>query len=292
MWLPIEVKSGQSNSIIDVCNKLSSFQLSSYNQATKWKTFDQNNQVVIRDKDVYYKIYCTDMVGGYFANIVRDQLAKIYREKYNIQWDVQTIKVDNLFYQIQKRQPLLVATHTMISYDELFDNWGIIHRELEDALSLDKIAQQLREVDSRIAHVKLVRDCFNKFEDYAIHNNSVVLLDDADWFLACVDKDGNWLKLPWFYQNVIFNNSEMLFAPIDFYNKQTHSLNTHLGSVGHDIDMWMLFPSVRKHDYKQVKQQVLDMRKKMLADNIKHLCNFTDSQLVFEDDDTKTLMIS
>lgn len=263
MW---ELVTGTS-SLISLINQIDSTECSSW---SKWKSDADNHQIVIRTPDYYYKVYETDYQSGMFTCEVREKLAQIYRS-WGIHWGVKTVRSGNALYQVEQRQALPVASADKILYKDLLIDWSKTLVELEQLLDLPKVKAQLKPKIKELAQIKLVRDCVNKYEDYAIApNGRVVLLDDADWFLALVDKDNNWLSVPWTFMQVFRNTSEQLFAPIDFFDCDL------LANSGKLVNQWLIFNSAINKDHTQFVAQLRSIHDKMLEDNIKCLTGDAD----------------
>lgn len=258
------VKSSQFDNLLNCINSLDSSETSSW---TKWKSNADNHQVVIRTNNYYYKVYEVDYQSGLFLCEIREKLGQIYRE-WGLHWLVKTERRGNALYQIEQRQKLEVASKDKILYKDLLIDWSKTLIELESRLDLPKVKAQLKQKIPNLYQVKLVRDCVNKFEDYAIApNGRIVLLDDADWFLALVDKDNNWISSPWTFTQVFRSTKEQLFAPIDFFD---WDLLAHAGST---VRQWLIFDSAVNKDGSQFIAELRSIHDKMLEDNIKCLCN-------------------
>lgn len=233
----------------------------------KWKEYD--SQVVIRSDNYFYKIYQTSYTTQFFCAI-REAIAKIYRERFGILWNTQTIydKENASIYQIEQREKLEVCTPENISYEELFLDWSNTLELVEKELGLKEIELQLREYFPQMQRLKIVRDCVNKFEDYAMKNGKVVLLDDSDFFLAMVDKEGNWINP---IQNVItvtYRGDDILFAPFDFFTSKIE--DDALSFLGNKSYEWMLFyHSGKIGDTQKFISNLKSLRHSMLEQNIK-----------------------
>ena len=77
------------NDIQSYINMIKNIQLSDQISLIKWK--NENNQVLIQTKNFYYKIYQYDNIK-LFDSYVRFELSKIYKEKFNIIWDIYSIQ--------------------------------------------------------------------------------------------------------------------------------------------------------------------------------------------------------
>lgn len=226
----------------------------------KWKEY--SNQVVIATSDNYFKLYQHDYVSGMFWAHIRDVLGDIYREKFNILWDVYTIQKENYIYTIEKRQKLTVCKPNCIDFDKLLLNWSDTLRELEKRLYLDVIVLQIRDKIPEINEIHLIRNCVNKYADYGLtESGDIVLLDDSDWFLAPIDKEGNWLNLKWDSYEVIIDDGTFIFAPEGFYNQSS------LRHSDEYVNKWQLFK--KNESEEKCELNFNNIRENMLKTNIK-----------------------
>lgn len=240
------------------------------NNLYKWKNYD--NQVVIRSDKYFYKIYQSSYTTQ-FPCIIREVLGKIYREQFGLFWNTQVIydKDKHSIYQIEQREKLEVCTPETpekIAYEDLFLDWSNTLELVEKELGLREIELQLREYFPEMHKLKIVRDCVNKFEDYAFKNGKVVLLDDSDFFLAMVDKEGNWLNPTQNVVKVVYRGDEVLFAPFNFFDANTDALSF----LSNKSYQWMLFyHSGKIGDTQKVIANLKSLRHTMLEQNIKML---------------------
>lgn len=259
MWTPVQAVNPEW---LDLINRIDYTESS---QWTKWKSNADNHQVVIKTPNYYYKVYNVDFQSGLFLCEIREKLGEIYRS-WGLHWEVRTHLRDNGFIQIEQRQVLPVADKTKILYKDLLIDWSKTLLELEAALDLPKVGLQVKSAIKQLAQIKLVRDCVNKYEDYAIApNGRVVLLDDADWFLALVDKANNWISHDWTYLPIFRNTKEQIFGPIDLFEADI------LEVTGKTVNQWLIFDSVLNKNGEQFKSELANIHDKMLADNIKCL---------------------
>lgn len=259
MW---ELVTNTTSSLIKLINQIDSTECSSW---SKWKSDADNHQIVVRTKDYYYKVYNVDFQSGMFTCEVREKLAQIYRS-WGLHWSVKTWRKGNALFQVEQRQVLPLAKPDKILYKDLLIDWSKTLLELEQLLDLPKVKSQLKSTIKNLAHLKLVRDCVNKYEDYAIApNGRIVLLDDADWFLALVDADNNWISTDWTYINIFRNTKEQVFAPIDFFDCDL------VANCGKLVNQWLIFDSAINIDQSQFIAELKDVHNTMLADNIKCL---------------------
>ena len=244
-------------------------------RCAKWKN-SCNSQVVIQSPNYFYKIYEEDRYDGKYVCEIREVLGQIYREEYGLFWDVKTFIEDGKIFQIEKRQKIPLCTPELISYPDLLINWSNTLDKLEKKLQLNKITFQLIDHIPNLARVKIIRDCVNKYIDYGFYNGNVILLDDADWFLALIDNNDNWISHECNFYPVELNQNKMIFVPKDINDKDL------ISSTGERFDQWMLygFPiRMNKDDIGNFKSMLLSLRKKMLIDNIKIISSKNDECL-------------
>ena len=237
---------------------------------TKWKTYD--NQVVVRSPNYYYKIYQNDRTAGTFFAKAREKLAEIYREDYGIYWEIRTFedKETHTYFQIEQREPLEVCTPDKISYEDLFVDWSKTLEKLEKKLHFKELTYQLQEEIEGLKEVKLVRDCVNKFEDYAFKNGHVILLDDSDWFIALIGKNNQWMRNVEFRTiPVMLDSQDYMFAPFGFFD--TWDLTTCLHEKVEKWDLFFLRQSQIANITKEYIPQIKSQHTKMLEDNIQVL---------------------
>lgn len=194
----------------------------SLNNALKWK--DYENQVVIKTRDYFYKVYTIDQRSDKFFEKIREKLAKIYRDLFGIHWFVKTIECDGVSYQVEQREVLPICTPSMISFEDLLLKWGKTLEILENKLKLNLLVKEIQQVYPDVHKLKIIRDCVNKFPDYAMSKNGdIVLLDDSDWFIAMVDERGQWLSKKPVVIDMISVIGESFFAPRDTYSSSAPS---------------------------------------------------------------------
>ena len=162
----------------------------------KWKSYSY--QVVVETNSYFYKIYENDEDGiGPINSRIRAELANVY-SNLGIEWNVISYSRDGNIYDFEQRQKLKVASQEDTPFGELLLNFSYILDEVEDALEFRSILQQLKahSIFSDVCQLKLVRQCINKYEDYAIYGNHAILLDDAEFYIALADEQGRPVKIP------------------------------------------------------------------------------------------------
>lgn len=265
-----ELELWSNNSLIDgTSNKfITAIQLLDLNPclngALRWKSYD--HQVVIKTKDYYYKVYTIDQKGDKFFEKIREKLAEIYRDLYGIHWLVKTIESNGVYYQVEQREVLEVCTPSMISFEELLLKWSRTLEILEEKLRLDLTVKDIQEFYPDVYKLKIVRDCVNKFPDYAMtKEGEIILLDDSDWFIAMVDKEGNWLSKKPLSVDVMSIIGDSFFAPIHMFDGPSPLE----ASTNERISQWNIFSkrTICKPNMDLLKSN----RDIMLEENIKLL---------------------
>lgn len=232
--------------------------------AIKWKNYD--HQVVIKTNEYYYKVYTIDLKGDKFFEKIREKLAEIYRDLYGIHWLVKTIECGGVYYQVEQREALKVCTPQMISFEDLLLKWGRTLEILEEKLRLDLIVKDIQEVYPDVYKLKVIRDCVNKFSDYALTDDGeVILLDDSDWFIAMIDKDGNWLSKKTIMIDVLSIIGDSFFAPSILFDDDS-PMECMTEKI---ISQWNIFS--KKDNVKPTIELLKSSRETMLEENIKLL---------------------
>lgn len=264
-WQPFNTENKASitfNQFIDIVKQLDNN--TSPDLWLKWKNYA--HQVVIETPNYFYKIYQDLFSSGEFFAQIREAMGKVYREQYGLVWNTKHIIKDGFVYTIEQREKLQVCNPDIISYDDLFLGWAKTLKLIEKELAFPEIAEQLKDKIQNLADIKLVRLCVNKFIDYGItKDNNIILLDDADWFIALIDKDGDWMSSKFNAYEILTLLGEKLFAPQEY-----HEMKSQIESVGQQIDKWMIF-SKEKDNTKENINNLLDKHEQMLTDNIKML---------------------
>ena len=256
-----------SSSFHSLVQTIQSLDPSSPRQWVKWKNYQ--NQVVIQTEDYFYKLYQVDHQGGEFHCLIREKLAEIY-QSWGVHWEVRTLDANGGYAQLEQRQKLpLYQDACKTSFEDLLIQWSEVLEMLEEKLGLSTLCKQVQEFMPQVRRIRLVRDCVNKFADYAFFHGHVVLLDDADFFLACLDENDKILDLPYNVFPVIFLGQERLFAPNDFYSRRFDPL----GCTGKKWNQWSVFVNSMNIDAQKWLPEMLDARQRMLQDNVHVLCD-------------------
>ena len=176
---------------LDVIGNYENNQELSQENPVKWKSYF--NQVVVETEKFFYKIYEGDEADfGPFNSLIREKLANVYSEM-GIDWRVVTFIRDGNRYDFEQREKLKVATPADGSFAEILLSFSQVYDKVEESLEFNSILNQLKEFERfrDVCQLKLTRQCVNKYEDYAIFNGQAVLLDDAEFYIAMVDKCGS-----------------------------------------------------------------------------------------------------
>ena len=264
-WTPFLIENRASitfDKFLDLIKQLDNN--SSPNLWTKWKNYA--NQVVIETPNYYFKLYEDDYLCGSFWSLIRSTLGEIYTKYFNILWDVNIIKQNSKIYTLERRQKLNVCIPNSILYADLLLNWSNTLKKLENELLLSEICQQLKPYIPELAELKLIRNCINKYADYAItEDNNIVLLDDSDWFIAMVDKNGKWLNSKFKGYNIISSLGETVFAPEGYFDKGSSTKHEEFANK------WQIYMENIKTT--EIEGILFDQREQMLKDNISLIFN-------------------
>ena len=268
----VNCESGESNPLITAICKLDD---SDINDWVKWKAYQ--HQIVVQTNDYYYKVYNEDIKHGSFNLVIRQALADLYNS-WGIVWDLHTEITDQIL-TIERRQKLELPTY---DFEQTFNLWRSELSIIEKALKFDNIGLQLSEQLGQRIKLKLVRDCINKNEDYAIYNNHCVLLDDADFFIALVDINNNWLNLPFNIYQIFIDSQEYILAPHNLFNVDVMTNVTEM------VNKWWIFDSVKCSG--SIKLMLNAMREHSIEDNIKYLCGEPVKLYVEDSTETRKLL--
>ena len=275
-WIPFNTKTSNSKNFevfIDAIKELDT--TTSPDLWVKWK--DSSSQLVVGTENYFYKLYMADIKAGEFFAKAREELAKIYNELYGIHWYIRTFYYDNQVFQIEQREPLQVCDEKL-PFDKILLGWNKTLELLEEKLLLNQIFLQIKDYFPKARALKLVRDCMNKHIDYALDNNgNIILLDDADWFLALVDEEGKWLNYKSTVIDIISPIGESFFAPSDFFEFDG------VTGAGELSKYWNIYlPNEQMSKSKGL--EFMSKREQLLANNIKILTTnkYNDEILLLE----------
>ena len=238
------------------------------NHWVKWKYYD--NQVVLQTRNFFFKIYKNDLLCGKFITTLRKELSKIYT-RLGIQWDIYIKKLD-AYYQVERREKLNVCNEEF-DFKSIIIKWNSIHKELEKKLGLDLILKQLhmRGEFLNVHELRLVRDCINKPEDYGIKDNNIVLLDDSDFFIAPVDKNGKWISVQFNSYDIDSIFGDAVFAPQDMFDIIKDDDLLEYSST--KVNKWFLFDKYYTNQNSQIMKDLRTKREEIIADNIEFMSN-------------------
>lgn len=240
---------------------------------SKWK--DSCNQVLFESPGKFYKMYEDRLSDGWFLAQIRERLAEAYRD-LGADWEVYTV-VDwekKLVYQLEARGKLREVQEGEIPFRSLLGNWSRTLESLEDRLGIGRLCRQMRRHFPNLEKIKLVRECTNKYADYAWIGDRIVLLDDTDFFLAMVSREGDWMSVSANAYDVATPAGFAYFAPRSFFSDR--SVQEKLDSVDNVYNRWFLFdPSTCKVQMKDLKE-LRSLREEMFLSNIRILSGFGD----------------
>lgn len=230
---------------------------------TKIKNYE--HQVVIESDDYYYKVYEDKKDIGVYKLEIRKRLAKIY-QSYGIHWKLLSFEKDNMIYTVEQRQKLKVCGDE-ISCKQLLLGWKKTLDTLEKELRFKNIVMQIKdeyEELERLDSIKLIRECINKPDDYAYGpNNEIILLDDSDWFLTFVDKNGERIYCRDFKQEVTTTVGNLTLA------LNVKELTDRFIHKDENTANYFLFRYT--FEEKEAIHKLINYRDKMLDDNTKLL---------------------
>ena len=297
--------------VLDAISKLENPLATDDAGPVKWKSF--NNQVVVESERYFYKVYeeFTDGVGP-FNSLVRNFLADEYA-RLGIDWKIITFERDGKIFDFEQRQKLRVLEGNDMSFEEVLLSFSEIIGEVEKSLEFKSILEQLEtnEAFENVEQLKLIRYCVNKFADYAVFDNHVVLLDDADWIITLVDCDGEPVLVdPDMSVPVKTSNGAFLFTQALFSTVVDGKKKLVVPEFNQCTHGWYLLTeneqekncdslAVLKKDEKEFVDSVTKSVESSIAARVASLCNektlFVDDKETFEiearlvdEDETKT----
>ena len=168
----------------------------------KWK--DTTEQVVIKTTDQYFKIYQETYVQNWFKSLIRQTIANVYTQ-LGVNWIFSVKREGDIFYHIEQRECLPVCGIDVdITIDEVLLGWRTTLDLIEEKLNFDMLLIQMRQYIPSLYKIKLIRDAHNCLQDYAIKDNHIFLLDDADFFLALVNEEGDLIDIQSPFYNLLY----------------------------------------------------------------------------------------
>lgn len=264
-WSPF-LGSDQYKTFENFIDQLIALDTSDVNSWVKWKCY--SNQVVVQSECFFYKLYQEDFQHGQFICAIREKLAEIYSEEYGIHWSINTVKTKEGYVQIEQREKLEVCPKDF-PIEKILLGWRDTLTKLENKLNLKLVEYQVRQVIPGIKQIKLIRDCISKHADYAVKDGRIILLDDADWFLALLDEDANWIKPRYEGYQIEYNNQPMLFAPEDFTEVDL------LSKTNCEASKWSIFYLPEVQLYNRCINSLFDKREEVISNVIKLLTKNT-----------------
>ena len=177
-------------------NKLEKSQgLAASQNTVKWKSYV--HQVVVESDAYFYKVYeAAPDSSLMFDHMVREALACAIQQ-LGIEWRVVSFEKDGKVFDFEQRQKLEVATPEHTAFENILVSMSNTYSKVEEMLGFNEILKQLKRkvAFSAVSNMKISRMCINKYEDYAFYDGEAVLLDDADFYIAFVDGEGNVLDV-------------------------------------------------------------------------------------------------
>ena len=240
-------------------------------RGVKWKHSANSNQIVFKTDDYYYKAYAFDEVDK-FNSLVRHAFAEVY-QSYGIDWEIITIQTDKGFLDVERRQPLDVCTEW---YDDILLNYSNTLRLVEEKLCFPDILKQVKEQYRYVSKIKLVRHCANKPVDYAVYNNKVILLDDADWFLYMLDEENKPISARNMFVKINLFEEDYTFTHWVVNPQKIMSLS----KIYEINDKFFLF---KRLDIITKESSLRNDFQKMLVDNIGLLTTNDEDSSIFEE---------
>ena len=162
----------------------------------KWKNY--HHQVVVESDSHFYKVYEElNFYIGPFCSLIRNALAGVY-SSLGINWKIITFEQNGSLYDFEQREKLKVAEIQDGEFEDVLLSCSYLLDEVERILEFDNILEQLKQTQAfkSVNALKLVRNCVNKYADYAMWEGQAVLLDDADFYIALVDRNGEIVDVP------------------------------------------------------------------------------------------------
>ena len=209
----------------------------------KWKSYA--HQVVIESDAYFYKIYeSLPNTTQMFDHKVRECLAILMQDS-GVDWKLISFERDGQVFDFEQRQKLKVATPGDYKFEDILLSLSETYEKVEEMLNFNGILDQLHRMGefTDVAHLKLTRQCVNKYEDYALLGNQVILLDDADFYIAPADDDGNIINVS--YTNdfcINFGSDEYVFTKLVAQRADEKLNYSLLDSVEDVYPGWFLLP--------------------------------------------------
>lgn len=205
---------------------------------------DYKTQAVIQTDNYVYKLYQgkTDKEGPFFSR-VRNCLAKVYQEM-GIHWSIASFSREGSLFDFEQRERLHVATPEDVSFTEIMLSMSDVYEKVEEQMQFDKILAQLKAFPEfkNVNKLQLNRACVNSFEDYALFGSHAILLDDAEFYVAAVDKEGCPQDIdPTFEANIKTDYGEFTFRNMVCETDHMNGQKRVLDFVNDIFRGWLLY---------------------------------------------------
>lgn len=245
--------------------------LSNPNNLVKWKNYA--HQVLVESDSYFYKIYeVTSVEAGPFQSIVRHALARVYQD-IGIDWKVISFERDGKILDFEQREKLKEATPDDGDFSRVFLSFSHILDKVEKILEFDSILSQLKSnpAYSSVDHIKLLRNCVNKHQDYALFGDQFVLLDDADFYITLSDDKGDVVRID---ANV---NASVKTSYGDFIFTQAEKTSIKDGHpllkgspVSELYNCWYLFKEKKQSDFdgNELKDEPTELHEELLRSDL------------------------
>ena len=161
----------------------------------KWKSY--RHQVVVEGENHFYKVYEVEKGNTLmFDHYVRVALAQVMQEM-GINWSLISFERGMSIFDFEQKPKLTVAAPEKISFADILVSISDVYSRVQEILEFDSIQKQLKTFENfkSVKKLQLTRSCVNKHDDYAFIGDQAVLLDDADFYIALVDGDGDVLDV-------------------------------------------------------------------------------------------------
>lgn len=234
----------------------------------KFKSHD--NQVVINSPEYFYKIYLKNSELDAFTKLIRQALGEIYRDEYNLHWEIHEKTIDHITMQVEEREKVQVCEN--IKEEILLDALNDIIKKIEKKFNNFEFIKQYLKTHLPIIYTRydihLIRDCIVKNLDYGItKDNKIILLDDADWKLVFVEKKNSelsFVNIPTILLE--YNNQQFYFCRYEtdddikglVYNDNGHRSSYEFWLFGTNFDyIFKEVPRVTTSRFEYLKNLIL-----------------------------------
>lgn len=249
-------------------------------------------QLLLKKDNRYYKIYGEN--DSFFFNcLVRKELADIYN-RLGIGWEVYFREYQGKRYFIEKREELerLPVDSTP---EVVLNSWREIHEELEKRLNLDDILEQLKKksVSFRAVYrIRLLLPSVFKVGDWAVYGDRVILLDDENFSLVCVNERGDKVEIKnSLAEEVFYRGKEVIFVgegPITIdtiqESRDRFTLLEKREEIKGDIKKW----EEERRDYESWMLRYLTKGEEIVMEEKKRVISEEDKELYLHNYKRKT----